>query len=155
MFTMRSLIINKIPPFLAQISATLYLSANVGYLVAEAFRRLGPAMHPESNLGPSSFEPQTANATQQEVMPPFLGACLLHGLLDRNQAEQILTNDKMQSLSQAYRLDKDQLLIDIRNREKDIEQVVSDLETLDGNLSARAEAIFEVSIQLDGAMELC
>ena len=75
----------------------------------------------------------------------FLFACALHGLIPEQSIERMLEDTPMQSMSEAGKLEKDKLLVQCVESPARAEELVAELENMEGNASEIVAALIEVS----------
>lgn len=87
---------------------------------------------------------QSAKTIEDEVLRDFSEACLLHGLIDRDQAQQIVKSEQGSMMPQRALETKQQSEELLRRKAEAAEQIVAGMTAMDGNAVSRAEAIAEV-----------
>ena len=87
---------------------------------------------------------QSARSIKDDVLREFTEACLLHGLVDRDQAQQIMKSELDSLIPQRTLETKQQSEEMLRRQAEASQQIVAGMTAMDGNAVSRAEAIAEV-----------
>ncbi|KAF1814494.1 Med5-domain-containing protein [Eremomyces bilateralis CBS 781.70] len=143
MFSLRSFMINKLPVLISILSTSTYPPLSVELCITEAFRLIRPNAFPSFS---DSFM-EAGNNVMADVRQDFLFACIMHRLIVPQSLERLLTVDERPmsdppSPSKLY--SKDLLLSQCSSNPERAEEIVGELEDLDGNAGAIVEALVEL-----------
>lgn len=142
-FLIRSFLVNRVPQLIIRISSSLYGYASTSYSVLEAIHRINPNIQLQDGFE-AGFSLHGPHTLQAEVMPDFLSSCLLYNVIDREQANRVIDGNAYQKALRV-KLDKRTLLQDAQNKPEVLDELIRGLDSMDGDVGARAEAIAEVS----------
>ncbi|KAB8255036.1 mediator of RNA polymerase II transcription subunit 5 [Aspergillus pseudonomiae] len=138
MFMFRSFLVNKLPSFFAAMMAASMVSLPMEMCISHALSRLDPNTFPSF----SQMFAMQGNTVLSEVRPEFLFACASHKLIPESSIERLLGENPMQTPPVGY--NKDDLVSQINTNQERAEQLVSELESTEGNAGAIVAAITEV-----------
>ncbi|ODH38206.1 hypothetical protein ACO22_02480 [Paracoccidioides brasiliensis] len=140
MFVFRSFLVNKLPPFFAEMCASSIDPIPMELCITRALSRIDP------NAFPSFSEMFTmqGNTILSDVRQEFLFACALHKLIPEASIERLLGENPMQTLPVGGQLRREYLVSQINNNPERAEQLINELESMEGNAGAIAAAITEV-----------
>ncbi|PGH29454.1 hypothetical protein GX50_07789 [[Emmonsia] crescens] len=140
MFIFRSFLVNKLPPFFAEMCASSIDPIPMELCITRALSRIDP------NAFPSFSEMFTmqGNSILSDVRQEFLFACALHKLIPEASIERLLGENPMQTLPVGGQLRREDLVSQINNNPERAEQLINELESMEGNAGAIARAITEV-----------
>ena len=139
----RSFLVNKIPPFLALVSANSLAPLQAEMYISQAFARLDPNAFPSFS---QMFDTTRGNSTLSEVRPEFLFACALHQLIPEDSIERLLGEMPMQTLPSGGRLLKNDVADQITANPEKADQLLTRMENMDGNAGAIAKAFTDVGL---------
>lgn len=142
MFLFRTFLVNKLPPFLAEMSASFGDSTPMGVPISRAFGRIDPNTFPSFS---ESFAMQ-GNSVLSDVRQEFLFSCALHRLIPESSIEQLLGENPMQTLPVGGQYRKDRLVPQINSNPERAEQLLNEVESMEGNAGAIVNALVEVSV---------
>lgn len=91
-------------------------------------------------------ESNNNNMFQDSVRQDFCFACCLHGLLEESSIETLIGDIPMQSLPAGGRYTKDVLVQQCFSDPDKADSLIEELENMDGNVGAVAQALTEVNI---------
>ncbi len=140
---LRSFLINKIPPLLATLSASLFPPLTSEYCIREALNHVDTNAFP--TLSGMFDESSTNDMFSDSVRQDFCFACCLHGLIAESSIETLLGDLPMQSLPAGGRYLKDDLVQQCLSDPAKTEGLIDELEHMDGNVGAVSQAITEAS----------
>jgi mediator of RNA polymerase II transcription subunit 5 len=140
---LRSFLINKIPPLLATLSASLFPPLTSEYCITEALNHVDTNAFP--TLSGMFDESSTNDMFSDSVRQDFCFACCLHGLIEESSIETLLGDLPIQSLPAGGRYLKDDLVQQCLTDPARTEGLIDELEHMDGNVGAVSQAITEAS----------
>ena len=144
-FLVRFFLINKIPLLVNHMSFDPYHSGSSAFIILEAIHRIDSRLTFQD--GSDTTVPQQSGITNNdEVVRDFAEACLLHGLIDRDQARQIMKNGNDSIVPQRALETKQQSAELLRQNPGAYDQVIAGMTVMDGNAVSRAEAIAQVRL---------
>ena len=138
-----SFLINKIPTILILYVPTLFPPLTIESCISQALNRMDPTAYISYT---QMLDPLVGSAGMlADARAEFLFACALHGLIPEQSIERILEDPPMQSMSEAGKLEKDKLLAQCMESPARAEELIVELENMDGNASEIVAALIEVS----------
>jgi mediator of RNA polymerase II transcription subunit 5 len=140
MFLFRAFLVNKLPPFLAEMSASSIEPIPMELCVTRALQRIDPNAFPSF----SEIFSMQGNSVLSDVRQEFLFACALHKLIPESSIERLLGENPMQALPVGGRYTKDSLVAQINANPERAEQLLNEIESMEGNAGAIVGAITEV-----------
>ncbi|KAK2777681.1 mediator complex subunit [Emmonsiellopsis sp. PD_33] len=140
MFIFRSFLVNKLPPFVAEMCAAAMDPMPMELYITRALSRIDPNAFPSL----SEIFAMHSNTMLADVRQEFLFACALHKLIPETSIERLLGENPMQTLPAGGQLRKDDLVSQIYTNPERAEQLINELESMEGNAGAIAGAITEV-----------
>ncbi|PGH16396.1 hypothetical protein AJ79_01727 [Helicocarpus griseus UAMH5409] len=140
MFIFRSFLVNKLPPFFAEMCASAIDNIPMELCITRALSRIDPNAFPSF----SEMFSMQGNSILSDVRQEFLFACALHRLIPEASIERLLGENPMQTLPVGGQLRKEDLVAQINNNPERAEQLINELECMEGNAGAIAAAITEV-----------
>ncbi|KAI9848198.1 MAG: mediator complex subunit [Sclerophora amabilis] len=147
---LRSFLVNKVPPILTVVSGSIYPPMTSEYCISQALNHVDPQAFPSLS---SMFDPSSETTMFSDVRQDFLFACCLHDLIAEASIERLLGEVPMQTLPQGGRYQKDELVSQCTMDPDRVEGLLAELEGIDGNVGAVADAITEVIHNLCSAKE--
>jgi mediator of RNA polymerase II transcription subunit 5 len=140
MFLFRAFLVNKLPPFLADMSASFGDTVPMEVCITRAFGRIDPTTFPSFS---ESFAMQ-GNSVLSDVRQEFLFSCALHRLIPEASIEQLLGENPMQTLPLGGQYRKHDLVSQISGNPERAEQLLNEVEAMEGNAGAIVDALTEV-----------
>lgn len=140
MFVFRSFLVNKLPSFFATVLAASMVSIPMELCISNALGRLDPNTFPSF----SQMFSMQSNMVLSDVRQEFLFACASHRLIPESSIERLLGENPMQTLAVGGQFIKDDLVAQIYANPERAEQLIADIEAMEGNASAIVGAITEV-----------
>lgn len=140
MFLFRAFLINKLPRFLAYMSASSIEPIPMEHCITRALGRVDPNAFPSFS---ETFSMQ-GNSVLSDVRPEFLFSCALHRLIPESSIERLLGENPMQTLPVGGLFVKDDLILQMNNNPERAEQLLNGIESMDGNAGAIVDAVTEV-----------
>ncbi|EAS33065.3 RNA polymerase II mediator complex subunit Nut1 [Coccidioides immitis RS] len=140
MFLFRAFLVNKLPPFLAYMSASSMSQIPMEVCITRALSRVDPNTFPSFS---ETFSMQ-GNSVLSDVRQEFLFSCALHKLIPESSIERLLGENPMQTLPVGGQFMKDTLIAQINNNPERAEQLLNGIESMEGNAGAIVDAIIEV-----------
>lgn len=144
----KSFLVNKVPLMLRSLAASALpmYAFNAAHCISEALGRV------DTNIFPtlSGMFDMTSNSSSfhDSVRQDFCFACQLHGLLTEAETEKLLGDITYQSLPDEGRLTKEALVQQCLRDHQRTHRMIGDLEKMDGNVGAVAQALIDVSRSL-------
>ncbi|KAK2748758.1 mediator complex subunit [Myotisia sp. PD_48] len=140
MFLLRAFLVNKLPPFLADMSASVVEPVPMEICISQALARVDPNTFPSF----SQMFASHGNSVLSDVRQEFLFSCALHKLIPESSIERLLGENPMQTLPVGGSYVKHELVTQINSSPERAEQLLSGIESMEGNARAIVEAISEV-----------
>ncbi|KKK24100.1 mediator of RNA polymerase II transcription subunit 5 [Aspergillus rambellii] len=140
MFLFRSFLVNKLPTFFAAMLTVSMVSLPMEVCISHALSRLDPNAFPSF----SQMFSMQGNTVLSDVRQEFLFSCASHKLIPESSIERLLGENPMQTLPVGGPYIKDDLVSQITSNPERAEQLISDIESTEGNASAIVGAITEV-----------
>ncbi|EEQ83598.2 RNA polymerase II mediator complex subunit Nut1 [Blastomyces dermatitidis ER-3] len=140
MFIFRSFLVNKLPPFFAEMCASAIDPIPMELCITRALSRIDPNAFPSF----SEMFAMQGNSILSDVRQEFLFACALHKLIPEASIERLLGENPMQTLPVGGQLRREDLVSQINNNPERAEQLINELESMEGNAGTIAAAITEV-----------
>ncbi|KAJ5673987.1 hypothetical protein N7462_009426 [Penicillium macrosclerotiorum] len=144
MFLFRSFLVNKLPAFFAAMTAASMMPIQVELCVSQALSRLDPNAFPSFSQVFSMQGSSVLSDARQE----FLFACASHRLIQESSIERLLGENPMQTLPGGGPYQKDDLVSQINNNPERAEQLIGEIESMEGNAGAIVGAITDVIFNL-------
>ncbi len=142
MFLLRSYLINKIPILLTIFSTSILAPFSIQWCITEALSHVDPQAFPTLS---QMFDGLSDSGMLSDVRQEFLFACALHDLIAEESIEHLLGGTPMQTLPAGGRYVKDDLVTQCSMNPERLEELVGELERLEGNAGAISSAVVEVS----------
>ncbi|KAL4819066.1 mediator of RNA polymerase II transcription subunit 5 [Aspergillus spinulosporus] len=140
MLLFRSFLVNKLPPFFAAMLAVPMVTFPMEECISHALSRIDPNIFPSF----SQMFSMQGNAALSDVRQEFLFSCASHKLIPESSIERLLGENPMQTLPVGGSYMKDDLKAQISANHERAEQLISDIESTEGNAGAIVGAITEV-----------
>lgn len=134
----RSYLVNKVPVFLLNYVGMMFEPMTMEFCIEQALTRLDPTAFP-SQLFDLSAQNSVSEARQE-----FLFACALHQSIPEHSIERLLGDVPMQSLPAGGRYMKHDLVAQCTANPGRMDELVSELENMEGNAGEIASALIEV-----------
>ena len=141
---LRSFLVNKLPVFLQIYAPMIFQPLTVEYCISQALIRVDPAAFPSFS---QMFDLLGRNGMLSEARQEFLFACALHQLIPEQSIETLLGDVPMQSLPASGRSTKEDLVAQCAANPTKIEELIVDLENMEGNAGEVVAALIDVSCQ--------
>ncbi|OTB06195.1 hypothetical protein M426DRAFT_319265 [Hypoxylon sp. CI-4A] len=139
---LRSYLINKLPLLLATLSTSMYPPLSAQFCITEALSQVDTNAFP--TLSAMFDDTHNNNTFTDSVRQDFCFACCLHGLIPESSIEGLLGEITYQTLPQAGRYVKEQLVEECMNDPERIPRLINELDNMDGNVGAVCQALAEV-----------
>ncbi|XWW96591.1 hypothetical protein V2A60_004568 [Cordyceps javanica] len=143
---LRSFVVNKLPLLLCQLCHPEFSATSAEFCITEALSRVDTSIFPTASL--MFDESRNNNPYMDSVREEFCAACALHGLIERDHVDRILGETSMSYDSSLERANRDRLVSDCLSDSGKIQNIISQLDRVDGNVGAVANAIVELIRQL-------
>ncbi|KAK0635373.1 mediator complex, subunit Med5 [Bombardia bombarda] len=139
---LKSFLVNKIPLVLGSLAAssTIY-PFDSEFCITQALGQVDTNVFPTLS---GMFDMQNNSSFQDSVRQDFCFACQLHGLLSQQAIETLLGDITYQSLPDEGRYVKDTLVQSCLEDPERISKLIGELDNMNGNVGAAAQAIIEV-----------
>lgn len=136
----RSYLVNKLPVFLLNYVDMMFEPMTMEYCIGQAFVHIDPTAFPSLSQDFDLLGRNSVSEARQE----FLFACALHQLIPEQSIQGLLGDVPMQSLPAGGRYVKQELVSQCTANPSRIEELVGELENLEGNAGEIAGALLEV-----------
>ncbi|KAL8889778.1 MAG: hypothetical protein Q9192_005966 [Flavoplaca navasiana] len=143
---LRSFLVNKLPAFLGNYTAITFAPFSIETCIGQALLRIDPHAFPSLS---QMFDFSSKSTSVSEARQEFLFSCALHQLIPEGSIEVLLGDVPMQSLPASGRYMKADLVSECTSNPAKIEDLIGELENMEGNAGEIAGALFEVSWILD------
>lgn len=141
MFLFRSFLVNKLPAFFAAMTAASMVPIRMEMCITQALSRLDPNAFPSF----SQMFSMQGSSVLSDARQEFLFACASHRLIPESSIERLLGENPMQTLPVGGPYQKDDLVSQINSNPERAEQLIGEIESMEGNAGAIVGAITEVS----------
>ncbi|KAL8898974.1 MAG: hypothetical protein Q9207_006435 [Kuettlingeria erythrocarpa] len=141
---LRSFLVNKLPAFLTNYAAIIFAPLSIETCINQALLRVDPAAFPSF---PQMFDLLGKNSILSEARQEFLFACALHQLIPEGSIEGLLGDVPMQSLPASGKYVKEELVAQCTANPARFEELIGELENMEGNAGEIAGALVEVRRQ--------
>ncbi|KAG5951308.1 hypothetical protein E4U53_003370 [Claviceps sorghi] len=142
---LKSFLVNKVPLVVCQL-CTGFDANSAEFCITEALNRVDTTIFPTASL--MFDETRSNNPYTESVREEFCTACALHGLVQREHVERILGETSMSYEPSLEKHSKDRLVQDCLADADKIQGLIRDLEKMDGNVGAVAQALVDVMRRL-------
>lgn len=140
MFLFRAFLVNKLPAFFAAMTAASMVPLNVEMCITQALSRLDPNAFPSF----SQMFSMQGSSILSDARQEFLFACASHRLIPESSIERLLGENPMQTLPVGGPYQKDDLVSQINAHHDRADQLIGEMESMEGNAGAIVGAITEV-----------
>lgn len=140
MFLFRAFLVNKLPAFFAAMSAASMVPIPMELCISQALSRLDPNAFPSF----SQMFSMQGSSVLSDARQEFLFACASHRLIPESSIERLLGENPMQTLPVGGPYIKDELVAQINTNFERADQLIGELESMEGNAGAIVGAITEV-----------
>ncbi|KAJ5483869.1 Mediator of RNA polymerase II transcription subunit 5 [Penicillium diatomitis] len=144
MFLFRSFLVNKLPAFFAAMMAASMVPIPMEMCITQALNRLDPNSFPSF----SQMFSMQGSSILSDARQEFLFACASHRLIQESSIERLLGENPMQTVPVGGPYQKDDLISQINNSPARAEQLIGEIESMEGNAGAIVGAITEVMLNL-------
>ncbi|KAK6954677.1 hypothetical protein Daesc_004644 [Daldinia eschscholtzii] len=141
-YLLRSYLINKLPLLLATLATSMYPPLSAQFCITEALSLVDTNAFP--TLSAMFDDTHNSNTFTDSVRQDFCFACCLHGLIPESSIEGLLGEITYQTLPQAGRYVKEQLVEECMGDPERIQRFIGELDNMDGNVGAVCQALAEV-----------
>ncbi|KAK3327996.1 mediator complex, subunit Med5 [Cercophora scortea] len=139
---LKSYLVNKVPLILGMLAASSHVYPfDAEFCITQALGQV------DTNVFPTlagMFDMQNNSSFQDSVRQDFCFACLLHGLLTQTAIETLLGDITYQSLPDEGRYIKGALVQSCLEDPEQTKKLIGELDNMNGNVGAAAQAIIEV-----------
>lgn len=140
---LRSFLVNKLPVFLSSYATMIFEPSTMEYCISQALVRVDPEAFPSFMI-----DLLGRNGMLSEARQEFLFACALHQLIPEQSIEVLLGEVPMQSLPASGRYAKNDLVAQCSANPAKVEELIGELENMEGNAGEIAAALIDVSFKL-------
>ncbi|OOQ86290.1 Mediator of RNA polymerase II transcription subunit 5 [Penicillium brasilianum] len=144
MFLFRTFLVNKLPAFFVALTAASMVPIPMEMCITQALSRLDPNSFPSF----SQMFSMQGSSVLSDARQEFLFACASHRLIQESSIERLLGENPMQTVPVGGPYQKDDLVSQINNRPERAEQLIGEIESMEGNAGAIVGAITEVMFNL-------
>ncbi|KAJ5095275.1 hypothetical protein N7532_007566 [Penicillium argentinense] len=144
MFLFRSFLVNKLPSFFAAMSAASMVPIPMEMCITQALSRLDPNAFPSF----SQMFSMQGSSILSDARQEFLFACASHRLIPESSIERLLGENPMQTLPVGGPYQKDDLVPQITTNLERADQLIGEIESMEGNAGAIVRAVTEVMYSL-------
>ncbi|KAK1754698.1 mediator of RNA polymerase II transcription subunit 5 [Echria macrotheca] len=144
---LKSYVVNKVPLILVTLAASsshLY-PFNAQFCITQALGQVDTNIFPTLS---GLFDMNNNSSFQDSVRQDFCFACQLHGLLSQSAIEALLGDITYQSLPDEGRYVKEALVQSCLEDPEKTHKLIGELDNMNGNVGAAAQAIVEVMVTL-------
>ncbi|KAI0376646.1 Med5-domain-containing protein [Hypomontagnella monticulosa] len=141
-YLLRSYLINKLPLLLATLATQMFPPSTAQFCITEALGQVDTNAFP--TLSAMFDDTNNNNTFTDSVRQDFCFACCLHGLIPESSIEGLLGEITYQTLPQAGRYVKHQLVEECMGDPERIQRLIGELDNMDGNVGAVCQALAEV-----------
>ncbi|KAL9576232.1 MAG: hypothetical protein Q9212_007274, partial [Teloschistes hypoglaucus] len=142
---LRSFLVNKLPNFLSNYAVMMFPPLSIETCISQALLRIDPAAFPSFS---QMFDPLGKGGILSEARQEFLFACALHQLIPEGSIEGLLGDVPMQSLPAGGRYARNELVAQCTSNPTRIEELIGELENMEGNAGEIAGAMIEIMTTL-------
>ncbi|KAI4234494.1 MAG: hypothetical protein LQ352_008172, partial [Teloschistes flavicans] len=142
---LRSFLVNKLPNFLSNYAVMIFPPLSIETCISQALLRIDPAAFPSFS---QMFDPLGKGGILSEARQEFLFACALHQLIPEGSIEGLLGDVPMQSLPAGGRYARNELVAQCTSNPTRIEELIRELENMEGNAGEIAGAMIEIMTTL-------
>ncbi|KAI2643530.1 mediator of RNA polymerase II transcription subunit 5 [Xylaria nigripes] len=141
-YLLRSYLINKLPLLLATLANSMFAPLTPQFCITEALAQVDTNAFP--TLSAMFDDTSNNNTFTDSVRQDFCFACSLHGLIPESSIEELLGEITYQSLPQDGRQVKETLVERCIADPERIQELVRDIDAMDGNVGAVCQALIEI-----------
>ncbi|TRX95421.1 hypothetical protein FHL15_003752 [Xylaria flabelliformis] len=139
---LRSYLINKLPLLLATLAGSMFAPLTPQYCITEALAQVDTNAFP--TLSAMFDTNNNNNMFTDSVRQDFCFACCLHGLIPESSIESLLGEITYQTLPQDGRQVKETLVERCIADPERIQELVREIDNMDGNVGAVCQALIEM-----------
>lgn len=139
---LRSYLINKLPLLLATLANSMFAPLTPQYCITEALAQVDTNAFP--TLSAMFDDTNNNNTFTDTVRQDFCFACCLHCLIPESSIESLLGEITYQSLPQEGRHVKEKLVARCIADPELIQELVREIDNMDGNVGAVCQALIEI-----------
>ncbi|KAI1125351.1 mediator of RNA polymerase II transcription subunit 5 [Nemania abortiva] len=143
---LRSYLINKLPLLLATLAGSMFAPLTPQYCITEALAQVDTNAFP--TLSSMFDDTNNNNMFTDSVRQDFCFACCLHGLIPESIIENLLGEITYQSLPPDGRQVRETLVERCIADPERIQELVRDIDNMDGNVGAVCQALIEMISRL-------
>jgi mediator of RNA polymerase II transcription subunit 5 len=127
----------------------IFLPLTIEVCITDALDRMDPSADPYST---QAFDLLSTSGMLSEARQEFLFACALYNLIPEQSIESILGDVPMQSLPESGKYVKASLVAQCSANPARIEELIGELENMEGNAAEIVGALMEVCYNLPGIL---
>lgn len=142
MFSMKSFLINKVPLLVEPMTITMFPPLTVDFCIGQAFGQIDANAFPPFS---QTFDMMSTSSALSDVRQDFLFACALHQLIPEESIERLLGEPPVSNLPIGGRYTKEDLITQCVGSPERVEELMNDMESVDGNAGAIVAALTEVT----------
>lgn len=145
MTLLKSFLNNKLPILLTILQTQMLGSAlTAEFCITQALSHVDPNAFPSFS---QAFDISSGSNVLQDVRQDFLFACALHRLIPVESIERLLGEPPMATLPESGKYAKEQLVVQCTANSEKVEELLKQIDAMDGNAAAIVAAVTEVSRQ--------
>ncbi|KAL0263481.1 mediator complex subunit [Diplodia seriata] len=140
-FNFRSFLVNKVPSLVAILAGSMFPTTTPELCITQALN------HIDRNAFPSfsqTFDMAPVNSLLSDVRQDFLVACALHQLIPESSIERLLGETPMSGVPVGGKYIKDNLVAQCSTNFERVEELLNEIEGMDGNAGAIVGAMTDV-----------
>ncbi|KAI9714386.1 MAG: mediator complex subunit [Bogoriella megaspora] len=146
LISIKSFLVNKVTSLISMLSPSFFIPLTPEFCIEQALKLVDPNVFPSFS---SSFNNSLGNESiMSDVRQEFLLACAVHGLVLENSIPRIYGEVPMSSIPTGGRYLKDDLVIQCQTNPQRLEELVTQIENMDGNAGAVVSAVTQVYCHL-------
>ncbi|KAL1639688.1 mediator complex subunit [Diplodia intermedia] len=140
-FNFRSFLVNKVPSLVAILAGSMFPTTTPELCITQALN------HIDRNAFPSfsqTFDMAPVNSLLSDVRQDFLVACALHQLIPESSIERLLGETPMSGVPVGGKYIKDNLVAQCSTNFERVEELLNEIEGMDGNTGAIVGAMTDI-----------
>ncbi|KAJ5579062.1 hypothetical protein N7450_007929 [Penicillium hetheringtonii] len=139
MFLFRSFLVNKLPALFSAMTTASMVPIPIEMCITQALSRLDPNAFPSF----SQMFSMQGSSILSDARQEFLFACANHRLIPESSIERLLGENPMQTLPVGGPYQKDDLVPQITTNLERADQLIGEIESMEGNAGAIVRAVTE------------
>lgn len=140
-FNFRSFLVNKVPTLVAILAGSMFPTTTPELCITQALNRIDRNAFPSFS---QTFDMAPVNSLLSDVRQDFLVACALHQLIPESSIERLLGETPMSSVPVGGKYIKENLVAQCSTNFERVEELLNEVEGMDGNAGAIVGAIVDI-----------